>query len=97
LRNHRDCLPELNPPEIDASSPEAKVKMNPVDVKRYETNKENMVRLASRKGKVEMRATLFTTCKRSEALVNFLTLDALDRLSRTPEYKLCAIKIQKIT
>jgi hypothetical protein len=25
--------------------------------------------------------------------VNLLTLDALDRLSRSPEYKLCAIKV----
>ncbi|MCI5150587.1 MAG: hypothetical protein D3916_14585 [Candidatus Electrothrix sp. MAN1_4] len=26
--------------------------------------------------------------------MNLLTLDALDRLSRTPEYKLCAIRVE---
>ncbi|AGF78211.1 putative anaerobic dehydrogenase [Desulfocapsa sulfexigens DSM 10523] len=93
-------------PEIDAISPEAKVEINPLDAKRYKIKEGDMVRLASRRGKVEMKATLtdrsqegtlFATYNHTEALVNFLTLDALDRLSRTPEYKLCAIKIQKIT
>ncbi len=28
---------------------------------------------------------------------NLLTLDALDRLSRTPEYKLCAIRVEVLS
>ena len=61
------------------------------------------MRLTSRRGSVAMRATLtdksqegtiFATYNHLEALVNLLTLDALDRLSRSPEYKLCAIKVE---
>ncbi|MCI5150394.1 MAG: hypothetical protein D3916_13580 [Candidatus Electrothrix sp. MAN1_4] len=38
--------------------------------------------------------TIFTTYNYAETPVNLLTLDALDRLSRTPEYKLCAIRVE---
>lgn len=89
--------------EIDVISPEAFAEVNPVDAERMGIKEGVWVRLTSRRGSVEMRATItdrsqegtiFTTYNHTEALVNFLTLDALDRLSRTPEYKLCAIKVE---
>ncbi len=89
--------------EISAISPEARAEINPVDAKRLGINDGDMVRLTSRRGTVELRArvtdrsqegTVFTTYNHIETLVNFLTLDALDRLSRSPEYKLCAINVQ---
>jgi formate dehydrogenase alpha subunit len=92
-------------PEINVISPEAKAEINPVDAERLGINEGEMVRLTSRRGSVEMKArltdrsqegTVFTTYNHTEALVNFLTLDALDRLSRTPEYKLCAVKIERV-
>ncbi len=42
------------------------------------------------------QGTIFTTYNYAETPVNLLTLDALDRLSRTPEYKLCAIKVEVV-
>lgn len=92
-------------PEIDAISPEAKAEINPTDAERLGIEEGDWVRLTSRRGSVEMVATItdrcqektvFATYNHTEALVNFLTLDALDRLSRTPEYKLCAIKVEKM-
>jgi formate dehydrogenase alpha subunit len=93
-------------PEINTISPEAKAEINPVDAERLGIEEGDMVRLTSRRGAVEIKTTLtdrsqegtvFTTYNHTEALVNFLTLDALDRLSRSPEYKLCTIKVEKVT
>jgi formate dehydrogenase alpha subunit len=90
-------------PEIDEISPECFAEVNPADAARLGIKEKNWVRLTSRRGSVEMRATItdksqegtiFATYNHLEALVNLLTLDALDRLSRSPEYKLCAIKVE---
>jgi formate dehydrogenase alpha subunit len=90
-------------PEIDLISPECFAEVNPEDAKKYGINDNDWLRLTSRRGSVEMRAkitdrsqegTIFTTYNHHETLVNMLTLDALDRLSRTPEYKLCAIRLE---
>lgn len=90
-------------PEIDVISPEALAEVNPVDAAALHLKEGDWIRMTSRRGSVQMRATItdrsqkgtiFTTYNHTEALVNFLTLDALDRLSRSPEYKLCAIKVE---
>ena len=90
-------------PEIDEISPECFAEVHPGDAERLGLKEKNWVRLTSRRGSVQMRATItdrtqegtiFSTYNHLQALVNLLTLDALDRLSRTPEYKLCAIKVE---
>jgi len=90
-------------PEIDEISPECFAEVHPEDAPRLGVTDLCWVKLTSRRGSVKMRAritdrtqqgTIFTTYNHLEALVNFLTLDALDRLSRTPEYKICAINVE---
>lgn len=90
-------------PEINVISPECFAEVNPADAEKFGITDGSWVRLTSRRGSVEMRAkitdrsqegTIFATYNHLETLVNLLTLDALDRLSRTPEYKLCAIKVE---
>jgi formate dehydrogenase alpha subunit len=90
-------------PEIDAICPEAFAEINPADAERFGIREKSLVRLTSRRGSVEMRATItdrsqegtiFASYNFVDTPVNNLTLDALDRLSRTPEYKLCAIKVE---
>ncbi len=92
-------------PEIDEISPECFAEITPVDAERLGIEDKSRVRLVSRRGSVEMRAkitdrtqegTVFATYNHLETLVNLLTLDALDRLSRTPEYKLCAIRVEAV-
>lgn len=89
--------------ELDIISPECFAEFHPEDAKQYGIEEKDSVRLTSRRGSVVLRAkvtdrtqqgTVFATYNHVEALVNLLTLDALDRLSRTPEYKLCAIKVE---
>ena len=89
--------------EIDNISPEAFAEINPVDAERMGIKDLDWLKLSSRRGTIKIRAkitemsqigTIFTTYNHIETLVNLLTLDALDRLSRSPEYKLCAIKVE---
>ncbi|MDA3971590.1 MAG: hypothetical protein PF442_09585 [Desulfobulbaceae bacterium] len=91
--------------EIAEISPEAFAEVNPVDAERLGIKELDWLKLTSRRGTVKLRAnitdrsqvgTIFTTYNHLDALVNFLTLDALDRLSRSPEYKLCAIKVEVV-
>jgi formate dehydrogenase major subunit len=91
--------------EIDIISPECFAEIHPEDAQQYDIKENDLVRLTSRRGSVVLRAkvtdrtqqgTVFATYNHIEALVNLLTLDALDRLSRTPEYKLCAIKVEVV-
>jgi len=91
--------------EIDGIAPEALAEVNPADAERLGMKEGDMLRLTSRRGSVLIRGTItgrsqqgtiFTTYNYAETPVNFLTLDALDRLSRTPEYKLCAIKAEVV-
>jgi predicted molibdopterin-dependent oxidoreductase YjgC len=88
--------------QIDEISPECFAEVHPHDAERLGLKEKNWVRLTSRRGSVQVRAiitdktqegTIFCTYNHLQALVNLLTLDALDRLSRSPEYKLCAIKV----
>jgi formate dehydrogenase alpha subunit len=90
-------------PELNLISPECFAEVNPVDAERMGIKEKDLIRLTSRRGSVEMRATItdrsqegtiFSTYNHLATLVNLLTLDALDRLSRTPEYKLCAIRVE---
>lgn len=91
--------------EIDDIAPEALAEVNPVDAAQLGMKEGDMLRLTSRRGSVLIKATItersqqgtiFTTYNYADTPVNFLTLDALDRLSRTPEYKLCAIKAEVV-
>jgi formate dehydrogenase alpha subunit len=92
-------------PEIDTIAPECLAEINPADAARMGVKEGSRVRITSRRGSVEMRAnitersqegTVFTTYNYAETPVNFLTLDALDRLSKTPEYKLCAVNVEVV-
>jgi predicted molibdopterin-dependent oxidoreductase YjgC len=64
------------------------------------------IRLSSRRGKMEGRATYTEKMRAGEVFVpfvklqesaaNFLTNAAFDPTSKIPEYKVCAVRIEKI-
>ncbi|MEJ2031492.1 MAG: molybdopterin dinucleotide binding domain-containing protein [Deltaproteobacteria bacterium] len=90
-------------PAIDDICPEALAEINPVDAERLGIREKSRIRITSRRGSVDIRATItersqegtiFSSYNFADVPVNNLTLDALDRLSRTPEYKLCAVKVE---
>ncbi len=89
--------------EIDVIAPEALAEVNPADAARMGIREGDVLNLTSRRGSIQIKATItersqlgtiFTVYNYLETPVNYLTLDALDRLSKTPEYKLCAIKVE---
>jgi formate dehydrogenase alpha subunit len=86
--------------------PDGVLEMNPGDAKRLGIQPDDgLVRVASRRGKVQVRAKIsenlppgvvFMTFHFKEAAVNLLTSDALDPVAKIPELKVCAVRVEKI-
>ncbi|MBI3008706.1 MAG: formate dehydrogenase subunit alpha, partial [Candidatus Omnitrophica bacterium] len=85
--------------------PECLIEINKEDAEKlYVTDKE-MVRLVSRRGAINARlninsgikpGVLFMPFHFAEAAANTLTIAALDPVAKIPEYKVCAVRIEKI-
>jgi formate dehydrogenase alpha subunit len=86
--------------------PEGVVEMNPADALRLGIQPDDgLVEVASRRGRVKVKArvsdklppgVVFMTFHFKEAAANLLTLDALDPIAKIPEFKVCAVRIQKV-
>ncbi len=92
-------------PEIEALCPEAFAEINPEDAAKLDIADGEEINISSRRGTVQLRAkitdrsqpgTIAIPYHFAEVPVNNLTLNSLDRLSRSPQYKICAIKVEKI-
>jgi len=92
-------------PEIETLCPEALAEINPEDAARLGIADLDTIEVSSRRGSVQLRAkisdrsqvgTIAIPYHFAEVPVNNLTLNSLDRLSRSPQYKICAIKVSKI-
>ena len=92
-------------PEIETLCPEALAEINPVDAARLGITDLDTIEVSSRRGSVQLRAkisdrsqvgTIAIPYHFAEVPVNNLTLNSLDRLSRSPQYKICAIKATKV-
>ncbi len=90
---------------LEEICPEARAEINPVDAERMAVNDGDWLELTSRRGQVRVRArltdnsqegTVFVPYHFAEVPVNMLTLNALDRLSRSPQYKICAVKLNNL-
>ncbi|HUM70493.1 MAG TPA: molybdopterin dinucleotide binding domain-containing protein, partial [Chloroflexota bacterium] len=91
-------------PGLEAIAPEAEVEINPADAVQQGISDGDWVRVASRRGEVlatakltnrSPKGTVFMTFHYAEAAVNLLTIDAVDPTAKIPEYKVCAVKINK--
>ena len=79
------------------------IELNPADADRLGVTDGQMVRVASRRGQIEIAAhltdrvsptTLFLAFHYREAPANRLTIAALDPVAKIPEFKVCAVSIQ---
>lgn len=77
-----------------------------MDAERIGLVTDELVEVSSRRGKVVAKAeiteksppgTVFMTFHFKESAVNLLTVDALDPIAKIPEYKVCAVKVQKVS
>ena len=89
---------------LDAIEPEAFVELHPDDCRRLGVGEGDFVRVASRRGEVRVKVrpdaatqvgTVFMAFCFREAAANLLTTDALDPVGKIPEFKYCAVKVER--
>lgn len=82
---------------------QALVEINPDDAERLRLNGNKRVRVTSRRGSIEAEAwvtervppgMVFANFHFPEASANELTIAALDPVSKIPEYKVCAVRVE---
>lgn len=86
--------------------PEELLEISPVDAKKLNVKTGDMVKATSRRGTITLKAWVtdrspegVTWCAFHfrEAHANVLTIDAYDDVTETPEYKACAIQVEKVS
>ena len=92
-------------PQLHRAAPEAYVEIHPDDARKYGVRDGQRVRLVSRRGSLELvaqvggrgvprRGIVFVPFFDESKLVNLLTLDQFCPLSKEPDYKKCAVRIE---
>lgn len=90
---------------LDLLAPEERVEIHPADAAALGIADGDWIRVSSRRGTVTARAgvmrrprpgLVFMTFHYAEALGNILTNKALDPIAKIPEYKVCAVKVEKV-
>jgi formate dehydrogenase alpha subunit len=91
-------------PGLEGKAPECQVEITAADAARYGIVDGERVRVKSRRGELVAQAlvspkavagTIFIPFHFHEAAVNKLTIAALDPVAKIPEYKVCAVNIEK--
>lgn len=93
--------------ELKRAYPECFVEVNPVDAKRLGIRSGRKLKITSRRGEVVMKARvmegprpgmLFVPMHWDDeaSLINKVTIDAYDPGSKQPEFKICAVRIEKV-
>jgi formate dehydrogenase alpha subunit len=91
-------------PGLTEKSPECRVEMAAADAASYGIAEGDQVRVRSRRGEITAKAqisdraikgTVFLPFHFAEASANKLTNAALDPVSKIPEYKVCAVQVEK--
>lgn len=90
---------------LDAIAPEAMVEIHPEDAKLLGIEDGEWVQLRSRRGQVNVKSkvtdvvarnTLFIPMHFREAAANLLTNPSLDPLAKIPNFKICAVQVEKL-
>jgi formate dehydrogenase alpha subunit len=89
---------------LDELRPQAAMELNPEDAERLGIAEGEPARVSSRRGSIVLRAwvtdrvapgIVFIPFFYAEAAANELTNDAIDPRAKIPEYKVCAVRIEK--
>ena len=81
------------------------VEINPADATKLEIREGDSIRVSTRRGSIVTTTritesvaagSVFTPFHFKEAPANALTIEALDPLSKIPEFKLCAANVEKM-
>jgi len=93
-------------PELHRAQPAVVLYMHPADAKKRGLGRNDIAWIESRRGRVKIlietagrnrvpRGTVSAAFFDENVLINKLTLDALDPISREPDYKKCACKVYR--
>ncbi len=89
---------------LNQLAPECFVEISKKDAKAYHIKDNDMLKIISRRGKIKARAKISERAKQGTVFIPFhyvraaankLTNTALDPVAKIPEYKVCAVKIEK--
>ena len=94
-------------PVLHKAMPNAYVELNPTDAKRMQIRNGDMVKLTTRRGDITLPASVnergvpvemqvFVPFFDENLLINDITLDAFCPISKQPDYKKCAVKVEKV-
>ena len=90
---------------LNAIEPEGVVEINPSDASSLKIKDGDKVKVISRRGEVIVKAkvteksppkVVFMTFHFAESAANILTSPALDPISKIPEFKVCAVRIERV-
>ncbi len=92
--------------ELHQAVPKAYVELNRADAIELGIKSGDRVRISSKRGQIEIdalvdgrgkppRGTVFVPFFDERTLINRLTLDAMDAISKEPDYKKCAVRVEK--
>ncbi len=91
---------------LNGAHPEESLEINPVDAENLGIKDGEPVRVTTRRGSLVTKAQVttrvspgltFITFHFTEAPGNILTNSAADPVSKTPEFKVCAVKVEKVS
>lgn len=93
-------------PELSRAMPSAYIELNPDDAAELDLRNGTVVTVESRRGSIQLpvwiagrgqppKGTVFVPFFDETAMVNDLTLDAIDPFSKQPDYKKSAVRIRK--
>ena len=90
---------------LDTLEPEPVISIHPDDLQALDIRAGEKVQIVSRRGKLTARArrdsgvqsgTVFMAFCYNDAAANLLTNEALDPVAKIPEFKYCAVKLEKL-
>ena len=93
--------------QLNQAVPHAYVEINRADASQLDVKSGDKVRVVSRRGHVELpvlvdgrgkppRGSVFVPFFDEKVLINRVTLDAMDNISKEPDYKRCAVRVEKV-
>ena len=92
-------------PKLEQELSEGYVEINPADAQSLSISQGERVRVISRRGEIEIaaqitprvdRGVVFIPFHFAEAAANVLTIAALDPVAKIPEYKVCAVRVERV-
>jgi formate dehydrogenase alpha subunit len=92
-------------PTLQQEMPEGYVEISPVDAKAMGIKNGERIKVSSRRGEIQIKAKISRKVNRgvvfipfhfAETAANILTNPAYDPVAKIPEYKVCAVKVEKL-